>query len=120
MAVEVTLGKVGVTPQGDWSASYNSGNGYAKLDEVKHDHDTWTSKVDGNKAEPGTDATKWFRNTDSGSAAYEAAQTALSAAATATEQAEAAHAAVVAAELAAVAVESDVRAIVTGYTYPTA
>ena len=112
---EVTIGKIGVTPRGDWTSGYNSGGGYDLLDEVKHNHDTWVSKEAANVAEPGTDATKWFQSTDSGSAAYAAATTANQAAHDANEAAAAALAAVATAELPAVALESDVRSIVTAY-----
>lgn len=86
---EVIIGKVGVTPQGDWSASFNSGNGYDILDEVLHNHDSWISKVAGNKTEPGSDATKWFRSTEGGYEAYQQAQAAEEAAARANLAAEA-------------------------------
>lgn len=108
MAVEVTLGKIGVTPRGEWSASYNSGQGYDLLDEVRYEHDTWTSKEAGNTDTPSDVSEKWFRNTDSGSAAHEAAQRA-------NDAAQAALDAVQISELPAVALESDVRGIVTGY-----
>ena len=116
MAVEVTFGKVGITPRGPWDADYNDGKGYALLDGVLYNHDTWVSKVDGNKAEPGTDATKWFQGTDSGIAAHEAADEATAAAQSANEAAEAAREAVEIAKLPEVATESDVRAIVSGYS----
>ena len=115
MAQEVIIGKVGITPQGDWSASYNDGNGYALLDEVHHKHDAWVSKVANNTAEPGTDATKWFKSTDGGSYVYGLYEDTQEAIQNANEAAEAARAAVVVAELPAVAEESSVRGIVSGY-----
>lgn len=108
MAVELDFGKLGFTPRGIWTGSYNDGEGYEILDAVSHNHDTWISKEDDNTDEPTANSSKWFRATDSGAAAYEAAKAA-------SEATEAALAAVAAAELPAVALESDVRAIVTGY-----
>lgn len=115
---QVVIGKVGITPQGDWSSTYNGGNGYDLLDEVHHDHDAWVSKVANNTAEPGTDATKWFRSTDGGAYVYGLYEDCQEAIRSANEAAEAALAAVVVAELPAVALESNVRAIVSGYVEP--
>lgn len=63
-------GKVGITPRGDWSAAYNSGNGYAVLDLVLHNHDSWVSKVNGNTDEPSASSEKWQKHSDGGEYAH--------------------------------------------------
>lgn len=145
MGSDLDFGKIGYTDRGDWSASYNSGNGYEYLDGVTHDDCYWISKENNNTDTPSTSSTKWHRglngkvaaqaaaaattaagnandaatlaNTKAG-AANDAADAATSAARSANEAAEAALAAVVTAELPAVATESNVRAIVSGYVEP--
>ena len=140
---DLDFGKIGITDQGSWSASYNSGNGYEILDAVTYDDCFWISKESGNKQTPSDSASKWHKalngkpaaqaaaaatsaagdasdaatlaNTKAG-LANTAAESATSAAQTANEAAEAALAAVVVAELPEVATETAIRNIVRNYT----
>ena len=140
---DLDFGKIGITDQGVWSASYNSGNGYEILDGVTYDDCFWISKESGNTQTPSDSATKWHKAlngkvatqaaddadaaaadarsaatlaSDKAGQANTAAQGANSAAQAANEAAEAALAAVVTAELPAVATETNIRNIVKNYT----
>lgn len=143
MGTDLDFGKIGCTDRGDWSASYNSGNGYEYLDGVTHGNCYWISLDNNNTQIPSNSATRWHKafdgtiaNTaadnadaaaadarsaatlagDKASQANTAAQGANSAAQAANEAAHAALDAVVTAELPAVATESNVRNIVKNYT----
>ncbi len=74
-------GKVGVTPKGAWSATYNNSQGYDLLDEVLHQHDSWISTAEANRDEPSASSAKWFRSTDGGQYAYQQGQAAAASAA---------------------------------------
>lgn len=135
MVNDLDFGKIGYTDRGDWSASYNSGDGYEYLDGVTYDDCYWISLDNDNTQTPSDSATKWHKalsgkaatqaataaNTAAGNAndaatlANQKAELANTAAQSANEAAEAAAAAVVVAELAPVATESNVRAIVSDY-----
>lgn len=91
-------GRVGIMPRGDWSATYNSGNGYDILDLVIHNHDSWVSKEAGNKQEPSASSTKWQKHSDGGYDAYNAAILANSAASNANTKADLANTAATGAE----------------------
>lgn len=67
----INAGRVGITPRGTWSATYNSGNGYDMLDAVYYNHDAWLSKVAENKDEPTDSSTKWQPLTQGGKHAHE-------------------------------------------------
>ena len=67
----INAGRVGITPRGTWSATYNSGNGYDMLDAVFYNHDAWLSKVAENKDEPTDSSTKWQPLTQGGKHAHE-------------------------------------------------
>lgn len=143
MGTDLDFGKIGYTDRGDWSASYNSGNGYEYLDGVTHGNCYWISLDNQNTETPSDSATKWHKAlngkvatdaaaaadaaaadarstaslaSDKASQANTAAQGANSAAQAANEAAQAALDAVVTAELPAVATESNVRNIVKNYT----
>lgn len=143
MGTDLDFGKIGYTDRGDWSASYNSGQGYEYLDGVAHDDCYWISLENNNTDTPSTSSAKWHRAlngkvatqaaadadaaaadarsaanlaSDKAGQANTAAQGANNAAQVANEAAQAALDAVVTAELPAVATESNVRNIVKNYT----
>lgn len=143
MGPDMDFGKIGYTDRGNWSASYNSGNGYEYLDAVTYDNCYWISLDNNNTQTPSSNADKWHKafdgtiantaaqnaNSAASSAnsaatlaenkaglANTAAQSANGAAQTANEAADAAMAAVVTAELPEVATETAIRNIVRNYT----
>lgn len=143
MGPDLDFGKIGYTDRGDWSASYNSGNGYEYLDGVQYGNCYWISKENENTQTPSASATKWHKaldgtvantaadNADAAAAsansaasfasnkaeqAITATQNANAAAQTANEAAAAASAAVVVAELPEVSTETAIRNIVRNYT----
>ena len=117
MGTDLDFGKIGCTDRGDWSASYNSGQGYEYLDGVTKDNCYWISLDNQNTETPSDSATKWHKALNGkADQANTAAQGANSAAQAANEAAQAALDAVVTAELPAVATESNVRNIVKNYT----
>lgn len=77
---KVNIGKVAITPRGD----YNAATTYGNLDQVIYNHDSWISKKPNNTGNtPADNSTWWQRETNGGSFAYEqgvAAQTAAAAA----------------------------------------
>ena len=81
------VGKVGITPRGNWSSTYNSGNGYAILDLVLHNNDSWVSKTNGNTDTPSTSSAKWQKHSGGGAEAMAAATTANTAASNANTKA---------------------------------
>lgn len=94
-------GPVGIKPRGNWSATYNDGHGYELLALVLHNHDSWVSKVEGNKDEPSTNSTKWQKHSDGGAEAIAAAAAADTAASNANNKAGKANTAAARAEDAA-------------------
>jgi hypothetical protein len=143
MGPDLDFGKIGYTDRGDWSASYNSGQGYEYLDGVTHGNCYWISLDNQNTETPSDSAAKWHKAlngkvaTDAATAADAAAASANDAASfaqskaveantaihateeatqAANEAAQAALDAVVTAELPAVATESAIRNIVRNYT----
>lgn len=143
MGPDLDFGKIGYTDRGDWSASYNGGQGYEYLDGVTHGNCYWISLDNQNTETPSDSAAKWHKAlngkvaTDAATAADAAAasandaasfaqtkaaeantakQSADTAAQAANEAAQAALDAVVTAELPAVATESAIRNIVRNYT----
>lgn len=65
--VDSNMGGVATKPEGDWIRSQE----YKRFRQVRHNHDTWTSRHDGNKGnEPVDGSPHWFRNTDGGEHAW--------------------------------------------------
>jgi hypothetical protein len=137
MVGEYDYGKIGITDKGDFVPGTTV---CEELDGVTYDNQYWISLDNNNSTTPSTSSNKWHRALDGKTSASAATNAALQAntaaefantkaglantkagladqaATAANEAAEAALAAVVTAELPAVALESNVRAIVSGYT----
>ena len=67
----INAGRVGITPRGEWSSTYESGQGYDLLDAVIYNHDSWVSKESANTDEPTDESTKWQRLTEGGKRAHD-------------------------------------------------
>ena len=66
--VDNNLGSVATSPGGSWDPDAN----YPQFKQVTHNHDTWTSKKNGNKGhEPQDNSEWWFRNSDGGKHAWD-------------------------------------------------
>ena len=139
---DLDFGKIGITDKGDFVVGTTV---CEYLDGVTYDNQYWISLENNNSTTPSTSSNKWHRALNgkpadqAATAANEAAEAANDAATlanqkagladtkagladqaatSANEAAEAALSAVVTAELPAVALESNVRAIVSGYVEP--
>ena len=137
MVGELDYGKIGITDKGDFVPGTTV---CEELDGVTYDNQYWISLDNDNSTTPSTESQKWHRALDGKTAVAAAISAAAlanekaalanekagladtkagladAAAQAANEAADAALAAVVTAELPEFALESDVRAIVTGYT----
>ena len=71
--VDNNLGGVATSPGGSWGPDVN----YPQFKQVTHNHDTWTSKKNGNHGhEPQDNSAWWFRNSDGGEHAWNEGETA--------------------------------------------
>lgn len=71
--VDSNMGLVATKPEGAWVRAQE----YKRFQQVTHNHDTWTSKHNGNKGnEPVDNSAHWFRNTDGGEHAWNEGETA--------------------------------------------
>lgn len=66
--VDNNIGSVATSPGGSWDPDAN----YPQFKQVTHNHDTWTSKKNGNHGhEPQDNSEWWFRNSDGGKHAWD-------------------------------------------------